>query len=111
VPGRSRILIVHDFSFEKMVQRVHGAYSIFCDKFLYKDKNSEYLISDNEAFMDVLATANRHEVVMCCVVDQKKILKKRQTMFPNPSRRVYVHQNDHRPAKDPNYGRIYHSRI
>jgi hypothetical protein len=43
---------------------------------MYKDTNSEYLISDNEAFMDVLATANRHEVVMCCVVDQELVLKK-----------------------------------
>jgi hypothetical protein len=60
--------IVRDFSFEKMVKRIQGAYSIFCDKFMYKDTNSEYLISDNEAFIDVLVTANRHEVVMCCVV-------------------------------------------
>ena len=75
MPGRSRILIVHDFSFEKMVKRVQGAYSIFCDKFMYKDTNSEYLISDNEAFMDVLVTANRHEVVMCCLSDQKLVKK------------------------------------
>ena len=76
MPGRSRILIVRDFSFEKMIERVQGAYSIFCDKFMYKDTNSEYLISDNEAFMSVLATANMHEVVMCCVVDQEQVFKK-----------------------------------
>ncbi len=75
MPGRKKILIVRDFSFEKMVKRVQGAYSIFCDKFMYTDTNSEYFISDNKAFMDVLVTANRHEVMMCCVVDQELVKK------------------------------------
>ncbi len=55
--------------------------------------------------MDVLATANRHEVVMCCVVPKKNPQETTGRLCSNPSRRVYVHQNDHRPAKDPNYGK------
>ncbi len=71
VQRRRRIIIDREFAIEKMVKRVEGDYSIFCDKLMYKDTNSEYLISDNEAFMNVLVTANMHEVVMCCVVDQE----------------------------------------
>jgi hypothetical protein len=42
---------------------------------MYKDTNSEYLISVNETFMEILVTADMHKVVMCCVVD-KELVKK-----------------------------------
>ena len=71
---------------------------------MYTDTNSEYLISDNEAFMSVLATANMHEVVMCCVVDQEQVFKKLPAISdPKSKPKSLRPHNDHRHAKDPNY--------